>query len=109
VIGHVVLVNVPLGWFAVEQASGEVTVVSATGRQLPGLDDTVESDFRSDSWEALTNHTTGDTLTVRIIGTGTGRAHAAALMQRGRVGLAGAPVRSLRFDSRYATRGPGAK
>lgn len=108
-IGRVVLVNAPLGWLAVEQGNGEVTVVSVTGSVLPALDDTVESDFQSETWEELFNHTTGETLTVRMIGTGSGRAHAAALMQRGRVGLAGAPVRSLRFDSRYATRGPGAR
>lgn len=92
---RVVIVNRELGWFAVQQGNGDVTVVDGLGDPLPRLDDVIEGNLSSSTREMLSNRTTSDALIVRIIGTGPTLAYAAALMQRGRVGIAGVPVRMM--------------
>jgi hypothetical protein len=91
--GRVTLVNRDLGWFAIQQENKDVTVVDGLGDPLPRIDDVVEGNLHSTTREALSNRTTGDALIVRVVGTGQGLAWAGALMQQGRVGMAGVPGR----------------
>lgn len=91
--GRVALVNRDLGWFAIQQDNQDVTVVDGLGNVLPQIDDLVEGNLYSTTRETLSNRTTGSALSVRMVGTGRDLAWAGAMMQRGRVGLAGIPVR----------------
>ncbi len=102
--GRVALLNRELGWFAIQQENQDVTVVDGLGDTLPHLDDLVEGNLYSTTRETLSNRTTGSALAVRMVGTGRDLAWAGALMQRGRAGIAGVPVRRHMAEPRPSKR-----
>lgn len=90
--GRVVLVNRDLGWFAVQHANDDVTVIDGLGDPLPRLNDVIEGNLHSTTREMLSNRTSSDALIARVMGTGPSLAYATALMHQGTMSAARVPV-----------------
>jgi hypothetical protein len=90
--GRVVLVNRDLGWFAVQHANHDVTVIDGLGDPLPRVNDVIEGNLHSTTREMLSNRTSSDALIVRVMGTGPNLAYATALMEQGTAHVPKVPV-----------------